>query len=60
MEANLIYDIGCNNGDDTDFYLRKGFRVLALDADLSLCDHVLRRFQREVADGRPGGPRAPF
>ena len=30
---DLIFDVGCNNGDDTDFYLRKGFRVVAIDAD---------------------------
>ena len=52
MEADLIYDIGCNNGDDTDFYLRKGFRVLALDADSSLCRDAIRRFPDEGADGR--------
>jgi FkbM family methyltransferase len=52
MEMDLIYDIGCNNGDDTDFYLRKGFRVVAIDADESLCNDVAARFSQQVADGK--------
>ena len=52
METDLIYDLGCNDGEDTDFYLRKGFRVLAIDADALLSDHVRRRFSRYIADGR--------
>ena len=45
---DLIFDVGCNNGDDTDFYLRKGFRVVAIDADQALCDEVSRRFASEI------------
>jgi FkbM family methyltransferase len=52
MQSDLIYDIGCNNGDDTDFYLRKGFKVVAVDADHSLCQQVAQRFSSEVAEGR--------
>jgi FkbM family methyltransferase len=49
---DLIFDVGCNNGDDTDFYLRKGFRVVAVDADQSLCEEVSRRFAAEILAGR--------
>ena len=49
---DLIFDIGCNNGDDTDFYLRKGFRVVAIDADQSLCEEGSKRFAAEIASGR--------
>jgi FkbM family methyltransferase len=49
---DLIFDVGCNNGDDTDFYLRKGFRVVAIDADKALCDQVSRRFAAEIAADR--------
>jgi FkbM family methyltransferase len=49
---DLIFDIGCNNGDDTDFYLRKGFRVVAVDADAVLCDEVSKRFAEEITAGR--------
>jgi FkbM family methyltransferase len=49
---DLIFDVGCNNGDDTDFYLRKGFRVVAIDADRQLCDQVSKRFADEIALAR--------
>lgn len=29
-QDDLIFDIGMNNGDDTDFYLKKGFRVISI------------------------------
>lgn len=51
MDKEVIFDIGCNNGDDTDFYLRKGFRVVAVDADKSMCDAVSRRFSEEIENG---------
>jgi FkbM family methyltransferase len=50
--SDLIFDVGCNNGDDTDFYLRKGFRVVAIDADKALCEAVSKRFASEIASGR--------
>jgi FkbM family methyltransferase len=49
---DLIFDVGCNNGDDTDFYLKKGFRVVAIDADQALCDAVSKRFAAEISSGR--------
>jgi FkbM family methyltransferase len=53
MIANdLIFDVGCNNGDDTDFYLRKGFKVVAIDADQSLCEQVAERFAAEITSRR--------
>ncbi len=52
MQSDLIFDIGCNNGDDTDFYLRKGFRVVAVDADQACCSAVASRFGREIEEGR--------
>jgi len=52
MLDNLIYDVGVNNGDDTAYYLAKGFRVVGIDADAQLIRKVSRRFEREIADGR--------
>jgi FkbM family methyltransferase len=49
---DLIFDIGCNNGDDSDFYLRKGFRVVAIDASKQLCDQVASRFASEITAGQ--------
>lgn len=46
---NLIYDVGMNNGDDTAYYLSRGFKVVAIDANPILVEQATRRFQREIA-----------
>jgi FkbM family methyltransferase len=51
MDGLTIFDIGCNNGDDTDYYLKKGFKVVAVDADKSMCDMVSNRFPDEIKAG---------
>jgi FkbM family methyltransferase len=50
--ANLIYDLGSHNGQDSDFYLKKGFTVVAVEANPTLCDGLKLRFSREIAEGR--------
>lgn len=50
--ADLVYDIGCNNGADTAFYLAKGFDVVAVDADPALCADLARREAAAIAAGR--------
>ena len=37
-----------HNGDDTDFYLKKGFRVVAVDANPVLCANASERFKSSV------------
>ncbi|HKF56732.1 MAG TPA: hypothetical protein VKJ45_14845 [Blastocatellia bacterium] len=34
--AQLIYDVGPHLGEDTDFYLQKGFTVVAIKANPAL------------------------
>jgi FkbM family methyltransferase len=44
---DLIYDVGMHKGEDTEFYLSKGFRVVAFEANselVSLCRVRLKRF----------------
>lgn len=36
MEKNLIVDIGMHKAEDTEYYLSKGFKVIAFDADPNL------------------------
>ena len=48
----LIYDVGFNNGDDSFHYLRKGFRVVAVDANPALTEAGKLRFAAEIAAGR--------
>jgi FkbM family methyltransferase len=50
--GDLIYDIGLHKGEDTDFYLRKGFRVVAIEADPDLVAHCEQRFSEFLERGR--------
>jgi FkbM family methyltransferase len=52
MHKDLIYDVGLNNGDDTAYYLSKGYRVIGIEAHPGLAEQASRRFAREIADGR--------
>jgi FkbM family methyltransferase len=52
MYQNLIYDVGAHNGDDTAYYLRRGFRVVAIEANPVMAAALATRFSREIDDGR--------
>lgn len=52
MIPNLIYDIGMHNGDDTAYYLHRGFRAVAIEADPSLVSQAHKRFGRKIAAGK--------
>jgi FkbM family methyltransferase len=52
MDENLVYDVGLHIGSDTDFYLRKGFDVVAIEANPALTEHCAERFAREMAAGQ--------
>jgi len=51
MDAQLIYDVGTHLGEDTDFYLRKGFKVVAIEANPVLAGKLRARFQSNLSDG---------
>jgi FkbM family methyltransferase len=48
---DLIYDFGMDKGWDTDYYLRKGFRVIGFEADPVSAGRCRERFAKEVRDG---------
>jgi FkbM family methyltransferase len=52
MQHSLVFDIGCHNGQDSDFYLKKGFTVIAVEANPVLCAELKARFSDEIASGR--------
>jgi FkbM family methyltransferase len=52
LVENLIYDVGMNNGDDTAYYLHRGFSVVAIEAQPALATKASERFEREIAQGR--------
>jgi FkbM family methyltransferase len=52
MQDGVIYDFGMNNGDDVEYYLLKGCKVVGVEANPALCREVERRFAAEIAEGR--------
>ena len=52
MNRHLIYDVGMHNGDDSAYYLFRGYRVVAIEASPALCGQASERFGREIAEGR--------
>ncbi len=52
VETRTIFDLGMHRGSDTDFYLAKGFRVVALEANPVLCVSSRSRFAEPIRDGR--------
>ena len=48
---NLIYDVGLHKGEDTDFYLKKGFKVIAIEASPDLVAHAKVRFKEAIMNG---------
>jgi FkbM family methyltransferase len=52
MHSDLIYDVGLHVGQDTDYYLKKGFRVVAIEANPLLVEECSARFQDAIRAGR--------
>ncbi|HUZ13424.1 MAG TPA: FkbM family methyltransferase [Caulobacteraceae bacterium] len=51
-DEGLIYDFGMDLCQDTDFYLKKGFRVIAVDANPAVCEAASTRYASEIASRR--------
>ncbi len=51
-QSDLILDLGMNICEDTEFYLTKGFRVVAVEANPALCEEASARFSDDIAAGR--------
>ena len=51
-DKNLIYDVGANDGSDTDYYLKQGYNVVSVEADPTLAGRLNTRFAAERAAGR--------
>jgi FkbM family methyltransferase len=49
MISNLIYDVGMNNGDDTAYYLKQGFRVVGIEANPELAGDCRKRFSDAIS-----------
>lgn len=51
-DQGLIFDLGLHKGEDADFYLKKGFRVVGVDASPQLCAEVADKLRPHVESGR--------
>lgn len=51
-DSNLIYDVGAHRGEDTQFYLKKGFRVVAIEANPALHQALAERFRPQIVSGQ--------
>jgi FkbM family methyltransferase len=52
VDSNLVFDIGFHVGEDTEYYLKRGFNVVAVEANPSLHAAGCERFAAEVATGQ--------
>jgi FkbM family methyltransferase len=52
MEKNkFIFDIGMHVGQDTRYYLKQGYKVLAVEANPILVDKAKKKFRKYVSSG---------
>ena len=49
---HLIYDVGAHQGEDTEYYLKKGFKVVAVEAEPSLATGLRERFKAFLDSGQ--------
>lgn len=52
MVRDLVFDVGLYNGDDTAYYLYRGFRVVAVEANPYYASRARQRFAPEINAGR--------
>ena len=51
VNPKLVVDLGASNGNDIQYYLRKGFDVVGLEADPVMFARLEQRFAAEIARG---------
>lgn len=49
---DLVYDVGMHKGEDTQYYLKKGFRVVGFEANPALVDYCKIKFLKEIKNGK--------
>lgn len=52
MQTDLVFDVGAHNGNDTEYYLSRGFRVVAVEAHPIFCCALYGRFRDAYRAGR--------
>lgn len=52
MDNQLIFDIGMHRGEDTEYYLTKGYTVVAVDADPELVELAKEKFSQPLTSAQ--------
>jgi FkbM family methyltransferase len=52
LVSDLVYDVGMHLGEDSAYYLKKGFRVVGFEGNPNLVAACRSRFAREIVEGR--------
>ncbi len=52
IDSGLVFDVGANAGQDTEAFLARGLRLVAVEANPKLCADMRKRFADEISDGR--------
>jgi FkbM family methyltransferase len=52
MKSFRIYDVGLHDGLDSDYYLSKGYRVIAIDANAVACERCSIRMRPAIDSGQ--------
>lgn len=52
MSDQCVFDVGMHKGEDSEYYLRRGFRVVGIEADPDLVEHCRLRFKEHIDSGR--------
>ncbi len=50
-DMRLIYDVGMHKGEDTEYYLARGFKVIAFEANPDLINECRAKFAKEIENG---------
>jgi len=50
-QARYVFDVGMGDGIDVDFYLKKGFHVIAVEPNPTAIAEAARRYSANLADG---------
>jgi FkbM family methyltransferase len=48
VKRDLIYDVGVHVGEDTEYYLRKGFNVVGIEANPSMYERLIEKFSDAI------------
>ena len=52
INDKLIYDVGAHRGEDTEYYLKRGFDVVAIEAVPDYCNQMRTKFASAISTNR--------